>query len=106
MGPWAPRNLGPLGPHGPWAPRNLGPLGPHGAWAPRNLGPLGPMGPWARPGALSWQRGPGLGPSVGSVGPAWGPQPAARARARPGALNQSGETLTKKSLFGVFGVNI
>ena len=95
MAPWAPWDLGPreilgLGPR-----EILGPLGPMGL-GPREI--LGPLGPWGL--------GPGLGPSVGSVGPAWGPQPAARARARPGALNQSGETLTKKSLFGVFWVNI
>ena len=46
------------------------------------LGPreiLGPLGPWGL--------GPGLGPSVGSVGPAWGPQLAAWAQAQPGALS-------------------
>ena len=80
--------MGPLGPMGLGPREILGPLGPMGL-GPREI--LGPLGPWGL--------GPGLGPSVGSVGPAWGPQLAARARARPGALNPSGETLTKNRFF-------
>ena len=67
------------------------------------------MGPWARPGALSWQRGPGLGPSAGGAGPgpAWGPQSIRRnPHQKITFLEFCGKQIAKNKLFGDLGVNI
>ena len=108
--PWVPWALGPAKSWAPWAPWGLGPAK---SWAPWAHGALGPawdpqLAAWARPGALSRRRGAGLGPSAGGgPGPAWGPQSIRRnPHQKITFWICLGKHMTKKHIFGAFGVNI